>query len=504
MEFSTQSVAPEKIKTAALAVGVYADGALTPAAQAIDQASQGAVQAVLGSEFKASHGSTLTLRNLPGVAAQRVVLVGLGKADELNARRYAAVLASAAGALAAFGNIEAATTLTEVEVAGTSLRQRARQAAMAAGYAAYRYDATCSKSDAVPAPGLGKLTIAASRADAKEVQAGLREGGAIANGMTLTRNLGNLPPNICTPTYLAETARGVGADHGFKVEVLERKQLEALKMGSFLSVAKGSDEPPRFIVMHYQGAKPAGRGARAAAAPAPIVLVGKGVTFDSGGISIKPAATMDEMKYDMCGAASVIGALKAVAEMQLPVNVVGIIPACENLPSGRANKPGDVVTSMSGQTIEILNTDAEGRLLLCDALTYAERFKPAAVIDIATLTGACVVALGHVNTGLFTQDDELAQQLLDASRDAIDPTWRMPLEDDYQPQLKSNFADIANIGGPPAGSVTAACFLSRFTKQYRWAHLDIAGTAWKGGGKDKGATGRPVPLLVQYIMNQLQ
>nr|MBF0684011.1 leucyl aminopeptidase [Pseudomonas sp.] len=322
-----------------------------------------------------------------------------------------------------------------------------------------------------------------------------------ANGMTLTRNLGNLPANICTPTYLAEAARNVGSQHDFKVEVLERKQLEALKMGSFLSVAKGSDEPPRFIVMHYQGAKkPAGRGARAAG-PAPIVLVGKGVTFDSGGISIKPAATMDEMKYDMCGAASVIGTLKAVAELQLPVNVVGIIPACENLPSGRANKPGDVVTSMSGQTIEVLNTDAEGRLLLCDALTYAERFQPAAVIDIATLTGACVVALGHVNTGLFTQDEELAQSLLDASRQAIDPTWRLPLEDDYQPQLKSNFADIANIGGPPAGSVTAACFLSRFTKQYRWAHLDIAGTAWKGG-KEKGATGRPVPLLVQYIMNQ--
>jgi leucyl aminopeptidase len=503
MEFSTQSVAPEKIKTAALAVGVYADGALSPAAQAIDQASQGAVQAVLGSEFKASHGSTLTLRNLPGVAAQRVVLVGLGKAGELDARRYAAVLASAAGALASFGNVEAASALTEIDVAGTSLRQRARQVAMAAGYAAYRYDATCSRSDASAPAGLGKLTVTASRAEAKEVQAGLREGGAIANGMTLTRNLGNLPANICTPTYLAETARSVGAEHGFKVEVLERKQLEALKMGSFLSVARGSDEPPRFIVMHYQGAKPAGRGARAAA-PAPIVLVGKGVTFDSGGISIKPAATMDEMKYDMCGAASVIGSLKAIAEMQLPANVIGIIPACENLPSGRANKPGDVVTSMSGQTIEILNTDAEGRLLLCDALTYAERFQPAAVIDIATLTGACVVALGHVNTGLFTQDDELAQQLLDASRDAIDPTWRMPLEDDYQPQLKSNFADIANIGGPPAGSVTAACFLSRFTKQYRWAHLDIAGTAWKGGGKEKGATGRPVPLLVQYVMNQLQ
>ncbi len=501
MEFSTQYVAPEKIKTAALAVGVFADATLTPAAQAIDQASKGSLKAVLAAEFKAAAGATLTLRDLPGVAAQRVVLVGLGKADELTARRYATVLSSAASALAAFGNKEAASALVEVEVAGTSLRQRARQLALATTGAAYRYDATFGKPDADTANAFAKLSVATTRADSREVQAGLREGSAIGNGTNLARNLGNLPANICTPTYLAETARKLGAQHKFKVEILERKQLEALKMDSFLSVAKGSDEPPRFIIMQYQGGKPAGRGAKAAAAAAPIVLVGKGVTFDSGGISIKPAATMDEMKYDMCGAASVIGTLQAVAELQLPINVVGLIPACENMPSGRANKPGDVVTSMSGQTIEVLNTDAEGRLLLCDALTYAERFKPAAVIDIATLTGACVVALGHVNTGLFTQDDELAGKLLDASKQAVDPTWRMPLEDEYQPQLKSNFADIANIGGPPAGSVTAACFLARFTKQYRWAHLDIAGTAWKNG-KDKGATGRPVPLLVQYLIDQ--
>ena len=284
--------------------------------------------------------------------------------------------------------------------------------------------------------------------------------------------------------------------------MLESKQIEALRMGSFLSVSRGSDQPPRFIVMHYN--KPAAattskKASSKTASSGPIILVGKGVTFDAGGISIKPAATMDEMKFDMCGAASVIGTLKAVAELGLPIEVIGLIPACENLLNGSANKPGDVVTSMSGQTIEILNTDAEGRLILCDALTYAERFKPQAVIDIATLTGACVTALGKVNSGLFATDDALADALLSAGKEAQDPAWRMPLDDAYQEQLKSNFADMANIGGPPAGAVTAACFLSRFTKAYRWAHLDIAGTAWKSG-VEKGSTARPVPLLLNYLI----
>jgi leucyl aminopeptidase len=273
-------------------------------------------------------------------------------------------------------------------------------------------------------------------------------------------------------------------------------------MGSFLSVAKGSDQPPKFIVLHYKGkATTKAASKHAAKSEGPIVLVGKGITFDSGGVSIKPAATMDEMKFDMCGAASVLGTFRTLAELGLPNEVIGLIPTCENMVSGRANKPGDVVTSMSGQTIEILNTDAEGRLILCDALTYAERFKPAAVIDIATLTGACVVALGGVNSGLFSKDDALAEALLKAGKQSGDTAWRMPLDDAYQEQLKSNFADMANIGGMPAGSVTAACFLSRFAKAYRWAHLDIAGTAWKGGAA-KGSTGRPVPLLVQYLLNQ--
>ncbi len=311
--------------------------------------------------------------------------------------------------------------------------------------------------------------------------------------MDLAKRLGNLPANVCTPDYLAQQARKLQRDWGLGVQVLDRRQIEALRMGSFLSVAKGSDQAPRLIVAKYQGA---GRGRFAN----PIALVGKGITFDSGGISLKPAADMDEMKFDMCGAASVLGTLRAAAELKLKLNLVGVIPACENLPSGRANKPGDIVTSMSGQTIEVLNTDAEGRLILCDALTYVQRFKPAAVVDIATLTGAIIVSLGSVISGLFSPDDELAAELLAAANNASDRAWRMPVDDEYQDQLKSNFADMANIGvRGSAGSIVAACFLARFTKGLRWAHLDVAGTAFRGGSA-KGATGRPVPLLTHFLL----
>jgi len=310
--------------------------------------------------------------------------------------------------------------------------------------------------------------------------------------MCLTKDLGNLAPNICTPAYLAKQAKDLAKSHKLKVTVLEEKDMEKLGMGSLLSVAQGSEQPAKLIVLEYQGLSKKDN---------PIVLVGKGVTFDTGGISLKPAAEMDEMKFDMSGAASVLGTLQAVAEMKLPVNVVGIIPATENMPSGKATKPGDVVTSLSGQTIEVLNTDAEGRLILCDALTYAERYNPKVVIDIATLTGACVIALGNFTTGLLSNDDKLAQALLAAGEHAGDRAWQLPLWDEYQDLLKSNFADIANIGGRAAGTITAACFLSRFTKKYRWAHLDIAGTAWKSG-KEKGSTGRPVPLLTQFLIDQ--
>lgn len=504
MEFSTQTTASlHQVKTAALAVGVYADGVLSPAADIIDRASNGAVRAVVKTEFRGRAGSTLTLRTLPGVTAQRVVLVGLGKQEEYSARVHASAEQAFASVCVAAQLTEGVSTLAAnpiADIADIAIIARARSAAIAAGAATYHYDASFGKPDRDARPKLKKIVQVVERADAAQAQKGLREGAAIANGMELTRTLGNLPGNICTPTYLGDTAKRLAREFkSLKVEVLDRKQVEALGMGSFLSVARGSAEALRFIVLRHAGAKAAKKGAKSAQGP--IVLVGKGITFDAGGISLKPAATMDEMKYDMCGAASVLGSFRALAELELPLDVVGLIPACENLPSGTANKPGDVVTSMAGLTIEILNTDAEGRLVLCDALTYAERFKPSAVIDIATLTGACVVALGHVNSGLFSKDDALAEALATAGRKSLDTAWRMPMDDAYQEQLKSNFADLANIGGPPAGAVTAACFLSRFAKAYPWAHLDIAGTAWRGG-KDKGATGRPVPLLMQYLLDQ--
>ncbi|HEY9278430.1 MAG TPA: leucyl aminopeptidase, partial [Eoetvoesiella sp.] len=450
MEFSTQITASlHQIKTAALAVGVFSDGQLSSAADVIDNASNGALRSVLKSEFQAKPNTHLVLRNLPGVNATRIILIGLGKQDSYNANIHA-------GAELAFANYcvqaritEGVSALAVIECANASLRQRAQAAALAAGRATYHYNATQGKPDRDAIPKLKKIALSVARNQASEAQQGLREGGAIANGMNLTRLLGDLPGNICTPSYLGNTAKQLAKDFkNLKAEVLERKQIEALKMGSFLSVARGSDEPPAFIVLKYSPSATNKAAAKSRKNQAPVVLVGKGITFDSGGISIKPAGNMDEMKYDMCGAASVLGTLRAVAELELDQEVIGIIASCENMPSGRANKPGDVVTSMSGQTIEVLNTDAEGRLVLCDALTYAERFKPAAVIDIATLTGACIVALGHVNTGLFTKDDALADALLKAGKDTNDTAWRLPLEDAYQEQLRSNFADIANIGGP--------------------------------------------------------
>lgn len=501
MEFSTNtSVSIHQVKTAALAVGIFTDGVLSPAADVIDRASNGAIRAVMKTEFTGVANSTLILRDLHGVAAQRVILVGLGKQADYNARVHANAEKTFASACITARVTEATSTLAAIACPATTATDRARDAAASVSEATYHYDATFGKPNPDARPKLKKLSLLVARSDSAATELGLRQGAALGEGVSMARTLGNLPGNICTPTYLGETAKKLGREFkSIKVTVLDGKQISALGMGSFLSVSKGSDQPPRFIVMHYKG-KIAPK-THAKTKTGPIVLVGKGITFDSGGVSIKPAATMDEMKFDMCGAASVLGTFRALAELGLPGEVVGLIPTCENLINGSANKPGDVVKSMSGQTIEILNTDAEGRLILCDALTYAERFKPSAVIDIATLTGACVVALGGVNSGLFTKDDELAESILKAGKQAGDPAWRMPLDDEYQVQLKSNFADMANIGGQPAGSVTAACFLSRFAKAYRWAHLDIAGTAWKGGAV-KGSTGRPVPLLLQFLLNQ--
>lgn len=490
MEFSIKSGSPEKQRSACVVVGVYEPRKLSLAGEMIDRVANGYLSDILRrGDMEGKVGSTLLLHNVPNTLCDRVLLVGLGKEREFRENEYRKAVRAAIKTLNETGSMEAVLYLTELNVRRRSVEWRVEQAVLMAMEAVYRFDRMKSKQEEVRRP-LRKLTLAVSRRnEIAACEEAARRGEAIAQGMNLAKDLGNLPGNVCTPAYLADQALGLGHTYGFKVEVLEQPELEKLNMGAFLSVAKGSRQPPKLIVLRYDGAdKPV----------KPLVLVGKGITFDAGGISLKPAAEMDEMKYDMCGAASVLGTFKALALNRLPINVVGIIPTCENLPDGNANKPGDIVTSMSGQTIEILNTDAEGRLILCDALTYAERFEPEAVVDIATLTGACVIALGHHASGLFSTSDALARELLAAGDEAWDRAWHMPLWDDYQEQLKSNFADMANIGGRAAGSVTAACFLSRFTKKYDWAHLDIAGTAWKSGA-EKGATGRPVPLLVHWL-----
>ncbi|HAT39378.1 MAG TPA: leucyl aminopeptidase [Polynucleobacter sp.] len=435
-----------------------------------------------------------------GVKAKRVLLVCLGDihlASERTLTIFSKVARAALKALSG-GSIENALWFTPSFALSHNadfIAEEVRLIVQYAGDQAYCFGVrqpTMKFKAKDKADKFKNLVFAGNNACAKELKAAVEQGVAMVEGMHLAKDLGNLPPNICTPTYLGKIAQGLSKKTGLQVEVLGLKQIEALGMGAFLSVAKGSETPPQFIVMRHQGGK---------TGEAPIVLVGKGITFDAGGISLKPGEAMDEMKYDMCGAASVIGTMYSVSLMKLKKNVIGVVPTCENMPSGRASRPGDIVKSMSGQTIEILNTDAEGRLILCDALTYVERFKPAAVIDVATLTGACIIALGHVHSGLFSDDEGLVNELTKAGHASLDTVWRLPLDAAYHEQLKSNFADVANIGGRPAGSVTAACFLSRFTEQYKWAHLDIAGTAWKNGAA-KGSTGRPVPLLVNFLLER--
>ncbi len=494
MQFITRVASPETAKADCVAVGVYAGGELTAAAQRVDQASKGALRAALKSgDVTGKAGSIVVLRGVTGVAAARVMLVGLGKKADFKTRTYLdAVRAAVKQAGAGVKTLVLAAD--DWTLPDGDLRQQARLLVSAARETVFRSDELKSKKED-PAVSVQTVTLLLPRRDAG-AERGVLEGMALAHGMELTKRLGNLPGNVCTPTYLADQARAMAREWKLGVEIHDRRAIEKLKMGSFLSVAKGSAQEPRLIVLKYNG------GAKSGKAAAPVVLVGKGITFDSGGISLKPGAAMDEMKYDMCGAATVLGTLRAAAELKLKINLVGVVVTCENMPSGNANKPGDIVTSMSGQTIEILNTDAEGRLILNDALTFVSRFKPATVIDIATLTGACVVALGGVNSGLFTEDDKLAADLLSAGRAMNDPAWRLPLDEAYDEQLKSNFADLANIGTPgQAGAIVAAVFLKRFAQGYPWAHLDIAGTAWKGGAA-KGASGRRVPLPTQALLGR--
>jgi leucyl aminopeptidase len=489
MQFSTKTSAPEKTRTGCAIVAILA-GSPGPTAQALDGILNGAISAALArGDLAKKAGSTLLIAGHGSI--ERVLLVSAGETAPLSADTFAELSQSVMRALFNTGSKDAVSWLNELDVADRDNPWKTRTLALAARTARYRFDQLKSKPETT-LRGPNSLMIGCERAQAARLNTELTMASALADGTALARDLGNLPPNVCTPTHLAEVAKKLGREHNLKVEVLERKQMEALKMGALLAVAQGSNQAPALIVVRYEGAS---------SKQAPVVLVGKGITFDTGGISLKPAADMDEMKFDMCGAASVLGTLKAVAAIGAKINLIGVIPACENMPSGHATRPGDIVTSMSGQTIEILNTDAEGRLILCDALTYVERFKPATVIDIATLTGACVIALGHHHSGLFTTNDALAHDLLQAGHISGDTCWRMPLDDAYQKSLKSNFADMANVGGRPGGSITAACFLARFTKAYPWVHLDIAGTAWKSGN-NKGATGRPVPLLTHYLLQR--
>ena len=497
VEFSTARINPLSRRTDCLVVGVYARRELTPSAREVDEATQGALGQVLADgDLSPAGGSTALVHRPRGVSAKRVLLVRLGARSGLDDRVFRRAVRAAAEAVAGTGSRVSADCLGEAEVEGRDEAWRVRRIVEAYGDAAYRFDECRSERDGASGPRLRRVAVHSSGgapAGREAVRRALAEATAIIGGKRLARDLGNRPGNVCTPSHLAECAVGLAEEFdAVSAEVVEEERMRKLGMGALLAVARGSRQPPKLIVVEYPGGQPD---------EAPVVLVGKGVTFDSGGISIKPAAAMDEMKFDMCGAASVLGAVRAAAELGLPLNVVAVVPAVENLPDGQACKPGDIVTSLSGQTIEILNTDAEGRLILCDAISYADRYGPDTVIDVATLTGACIIALGHVASGLFTNSRALGDALLAAAARSGDACWELPVWPEYEEALKSNFADVANVGGRPAGSVTAAMFLSRFARERRWAHLDIAGTAWEGG-KKKGATGRPVPLLVQYLIDR--
>jgi len=446
---------------------------------------------VKSGDASAKLGETLLVPQLQGTTAERALLVGCGKQAAFDAKRLRRALTAAVRKLRDTGLKEATSYLTYTRHRGLSAYYAGRINVEATHAALYRFEELKSRSE--PRYKIAKLAIAiADRQDAKEYRRGTSHGHAIAIGTNLARNLGNRPPNVCTPSHLAREARALGKRYDrMDVSVLGEREMKRLGMGALLSVTQGAEEPPRFIIVRYRGA-----GARSA----PVVMCGKGITFDSGGISIKPAHKMDEMKFDMCGAAGVLGTMAALGELQPDLNVIAIVPACENMPGGRASRPGDIVKTLSGQTVEILNTDAEGRLILADALTYAKRFKPRYLLDVATLTGACVVAVGHLYTGLFSNDDKLASALLDAGTRSLDPVWRLPADEEYGQSLKSNFADFANIGSREAGASIAAQFLSRFVDDTPWAHLDIAGSAWLSNAA-KGATGRPVPLLTDFLLN---
>jgi leucyl aminopeptidase len=496
MEFKAIIDAKARNEAGCAVVGVYEEGDLGVAAAQIDKQLDGLLGKLHGSgDFSGKLGDVMLLPTPAGTVAARVLLIGLGARAAFGRKQYRKALQSAVQALAKTGSSDAVVYLALEVVGGLDVQYRARTVAEV--FCAQLYKIPDLKTSAKPkAPRLSSVSVAVADArGAKAAAEGLRTGAAVGSGLALSRDLANLPPNVCTPRYMATRAQGLAKEFpSIKTKILDEKGIKALKMGAFLAVTQGSDQPPRLIVCEYHGAK---KGA------APVCLIGKGITFDSGGISLKDPPAMDEMKFDMSGGAAVLGAMRAVVELQLPINLVVIVATCENMPSGGAVKPADIVTTMSGQTVEVLNTDAEGRLILCDAITYSRRFKPAAVVDVATLTGACIVALGNHFSGLMSNDEALADELESAGVRADDRAWRLPIGEEYVDQLKSNFADIANVGGREGGACTAASFLSKFAKDLQWAHLDVAGTAWLSGAQ-KGSTGRPVPLLVDFLINRVQ
>ena len=490
--FTTTSKASRRAADCVI-VGVYNRGKLGVGAADIDAASKGHIRDLIKSgDVSSDPGRVAVLTNVPGVKASRVAVVGLGKPDGLDASAFRKAVAAATRAIAHTKTKQVLNCLTLEPVADSDAYYLARHTVESINDALYRFDQMKSgrKKPAMPLSTIG-LSIA-KRGDAAKSTRGAEHGGGISAGVSLAKDLGNLPANICTPSYLARVAKKIASGNGkLTTRVLSEADMKKLGMGSLLSVTAGATEPGKMIVMQYKGA----------GSDKPVVLVGKGVTFDTGGISLKPGAGMDEMKFDMCGAASVIGTMAAISKMKLSINMTVVVPAVENMPAGNATRPGDIVKSMSGQTIEVLNTDAEGRLILCDALTYSRRFKPAAIIDVATLTGACVVALGHHRCAIYANNDGLQDELFAAGNSSEDIGWPMPMGDQYAAQLKSNFADMGNIGGAGGGSVTAACFLAKFTDGMNWAHLDIAGVAWKSGA-EKGASGRPVSLLSEFLLSR--
>ncbi len=484
----------EHHKTDCMIVGLFEHNELSPTAKKLDKISGGYLSQLLKhNEFEGKVGQTVMLYQVPHLAAKKLLLVGCGNASTLTERDFRKVVTSSFRALADANVQTAISFLTEIPVKNQALPTHIKHTVELGFEASYQFNDY--KSEKKPASSLHTLILAMTEKNQlKKCEEALRQGQAIAAGVSYTKQLANQPSNICTPTYLAAQAKALAKQYtAIKTTVLEQKDMKKLGMGALLAVAKGSAEPPKLICLEYKGSKKK---------QAPIAIVGKGITFDTGGISLKPAEAMVGMKYDMCGAATVLGTLKAAAELELPIHLVGLIASAENMPSGTGCKPEDIVTSLSGQTIEIMNTDAEGRLVLCDALTYCERFKPDAVIDIATLTGAVVIALGHHATGLMTNNQALGNELLQAGMESYDRAWQLPLWEDYQEQLRSPFADMSNVGGRPAGTITAACFLSRFAKKFHWAHLDVAGTAAMMGGSDRYATGRPVPMLMQFLINR--